>query len=105
MDNEKRDKDITPSGLRNGLTLLKRAQTYQKFETLLKDVDFQGLQDGIFSLLIVAIFESRKRGKENILFESAPSLCLTFFLSGFFSTAFDSKASYTILLRIERGIF
>ena len=61
------------SGLRKGLTLLKGAQTYSKIETLLKDADFQEVQDGIFSLLMVPTFEFRKRGKQKILFESAPS--------------------------------
>ena len=41
------------SGLRKGLSLLKSAQTYSKFEAVLKYADFQELQDGIFSLLIV----------------------------------------------------
>jgi hypothetical protein len=61
------------SGLRKSLTLLEGAQTYSKFEVLLKYADFQELQDGIFSLLMVSKFEFKKRGEQKILFESAPS--------------------------------
>ena len=46
------------SGFRKGLTLLKGARTYSKFEMLLQYADFF-----IFSLLIVPEFEFRKRRK------------------------------------------
>ena len=61
------------SGLRKYLTLLKGVPTYSKCETPLKYADFQELQNGIFSLLIVPKFEFSKRRKQKTLFESAPS--------------------------------